>query len=562
MVTIGYAAPPVRLMRFSQRDANGQFFSAPAIGIAIANEAGGNVVTTGKNIDARLPQLEAELPLGIQLHRIAWQSDLVVDSISEFMISLGLAVAIVLVRAAAAGRLAIGVVIGTALLLTLLATFIVMAIIGEDLHRMSLGALVIALGMMIDNAIVVADNFLVRLQQGMERKQAAIEAAAAPVLAAARGDHHRRARLLPDLRLGRERRRVLPGAVHRGRHLAAPQLGDLPHHHAPPADLPDSRSRVERRRARTAHGGGLLQRPSARCSDRRSASASSFLGGLVGAAGRGGRRVPGGAATVLPRCRSRPVSHRLLGAGGHPHPAGGGRHPRRSSERLLEDPRVVGVSTFIGSGPPRFYLPVDSELPYQSYANIIVNTTSGDVVPALADEMTAWLEDNVEQALVRVRLYALGPSNPWSFQARIMGPEGRRSGGAAPPRRARVWPSSRGIPGWRRRGSTGASACARWCPSSTRSGRAGAAVSQGGSGGRDQAGLRWSHHRSLPRRQQPAAHQAAPHRGRARRPSPRSTSSRSSRAAPRPPFRCRRSPAASTSMGESDHRPLSDSAGR
>ena len=95
-------------------------------------------------------------------------------------------------------------------------------------------------------------------------------------------------------------------------------------------------------------------------------------------------------------------------------------HP--PEEKLLEDPRIVGVSTFIGSGPPRFYLPVDSEFPYQSFANIIVNTVSGDDVPELAGEMKEWLIDNVKQAQVRVRLYALGPSNPWKFQARIMGP--------------------------------------------------------------------------------------------------------------------------------------------
>jgi len=94
----------------------------------------------------------------------------------------------------------------------------------------------------------------------------------------------------------------------------------------------------------------------------------------------------------------------------------------RIAEKLLEDSRVVGVSTFVGSGPPRFYLPVDSEYPYESFANIIVNTTSGDVVPDYAAEMAAWFDENLDQALVRVRLYGIGPSNPWKFQARFMGP--------------------------------------------------------------------------------------------------------------------------------------------
>lgn len=418
-VTLGYAAPPLRLMRFSQRTADGQFFSAPAIGIAIANEAGGNVVRTGKNIDARLSQLEAQLPLGVQLHKIAWQSDLVVDSISEFMISLALAVVIVLVVLLWPVGWRIGVVIGSALLLTLLATFIVMDIMGEDLHRMSLGALVIALGMMIDNAIVVADNFLVRLQQGMERKRAAIEAAdipAWPLLGATIIGVLAFFPIFVSEESAGEYCQALFTVV--GVSLLLSWVISLT---MTPLQLmymiPDPKEGKGGPADQESGFYRAFRKVLVKAIRFRFVFVASAIALLV---------VAVGAFQAVPR-QFFPDADRAQFLMDYWAPEGTriqqvAADTREIEQRLLEDPRVVSVSTFVGSGPPRFYLPVDSESPYQSFANIIVNTTSGDVVPAVAEETKTWLNDNAKQALVRVRLYALGPSNPWSFQARIVGP--------------------------------------------------------------------------------------------------------------------------------------------
>jgi len=168
----GYVDPPVQLMRYD---------SAPSIAVAIAPLGGENVVGVGKAIDQRLHELEADLPVGIELHKIAWQSDLVNESIRLFMISLAQAVAIVLVVLALTMGMRMAIVIGlSGLALAILATFMVMAVVGIDLQRVSLGALIIAMGMMVDNAIVVADGIAVRMQKGMERKKAAIESASQP----------------------------------------------------------------------------------------------------------------------------------------------------------------------------------------------------------------------------------------------------------------------------------------------------------------------------------------------------------------------------------------------
>ncbi|MCH8982236.1 efflux RND transporter permease subunit, partial [candidate division KSB1 bacterium] len=170
-VTQGYSDPPARIMRFN---------GVPAIAIAISNIPGTNVVTMGNLVAKRLDELIEDLPIGIEAERVHWQADIVDDSIKGFFINLSQAVVIVLVVLAVSMGLRMGIIIGTALILTILGTFIIMAMLGIDLQRMSLGALVIALGMMVDNSIVVADGFAIRLQKGMDRTKAAIEAAALP----------------------------------------------------------------------------------------------------------------------------------------------------------------------------------------------------------------------------------------------------------------------------------------------------------------------------------------------------------------------------------------------
>jgi multidrug efflux pump subunit AcrB len=167
----GYLEPPMTLMRF-----NGE----PAIGISITNTSGVNVVEVGRAIDRRLDEILPELPVGVEIHRVHWMSDVVDGAVKGFLVNFGQAVAIVLAVIAIGMGWRMGVIIGTALVGTILGSFILMAIFDIDLQRMSLGALVIALGMMVDNAIVVADGYIVRLQQGMDREQAAIEASSLP----------------------------------------------------------------------------------------------------------------------------------------------------------------------------------------------------------------------------------------------------------------------------------------------------------------------------------------------------------------------------------------------
>lgn len=158
--------PPQSLMRFDGK---------PALGLGVANVAGGNVVVMGKAVKSRLAELEAQVPLGMDLGLIYYQADTVQEAINNFVVNLIEAVAIVIALLLVFMGLRSGLLIGAVLLLTILATFVAMKIMAIDLQSISLGALIIALGMLVDNAIVVADGMLVRIESGEEREKAAAE---------------------------------------------------------------------------------------------------------------------------------------------------------------------------------------------------------------------------------------------------------------------------------------------------------------------------------------------------------------------------------------------------
>ncbi|MHC4203337.1 MAG: efflux RND transporter permease subunit [Planctomycetota bacterium] len=161
----GYVDPPKVIVRF-----NGM----PAVGLGISTIEGGNVVVMGQAVSERLKELQAETPIGMEIGAISHQADTVVTSINSFVISLIEAIAIVVGVLVFAMGFRSGILIGVVLLLTVLSTFILMEMNGVMLERISLGALIIALGMLVDNAIVVVEGILINAQKGMSKKDGAI----------------------------------------------------------------------------------------------------------------------------------------------------------------------------------------------------------------------------------------------------------------------------------------------------------------------------------------------------------------------------------------------------
>ena len=155
-----------------------RFNGESAVAVAISTAKGGNVLKLGNAISERLSELQARTPIGLEVTPIVFQPTAVKSAIDGFVSSLLMAlVIVVLVLLVFMGRRA-GMIIGAVLLITVVATFILMDYYDVALERISLGALVIALGMLVDNAIVITESMMVRIQSGMNRIKAAKEAVA------------------------------------------------------------------------------------------------------------------------------------------------------------------------------------------------------------------------------------------------------------------------------------------------------------------------------------------------------------------------------------------------
>lgn len=147
----------------------------PALTMAISMRSGENVVAVGEKLAQRFEELKTAIPLGMDLHAIYNQPVEVDNSVNGFVINVAEAIAIVIVVLLFFMGLCTGLIIGTILLITVAGTLFVMELYGIELQRVSLGALVIALGMLVDNAIVIAEGMLIRIKQGMNAAQAARE---------------------------------------------------------------------------------------------------------------------------------------------------------------------------------------------------------------------------------------------------------------------------------------------------------------------------------------------------------------------------------------------------
>ncbi len=163
-VTRGLSDPPSPTMRVQ-----GQ----PAIGLGVVMAKGGNVINLGENLQQAMQKISAELPAGVEVHVVANQPEVVKGSIKLFEESLAEAVLIVLAVTFLSLGWRTGTVVALSIPLVLAITFFMMKLFGIDLQRISLGALVIALGLLVDDAIIAVEMMVVKMEQGWERTKAA-----------------------------------------------------------------------------------------------------------------------------------------------------------------------------------------------------------------------------------------------------------------------------------------------------------------------------------------------------------------------------------------------------
>lgn len=149
------------------------FNGKPTVGIAVSMEDRGNNITLGENLEKEIKRIKKDLPLGLELNTVADQPKVVKESIAEFSESLWEAIVIVLVASLFSLGRRSGYVISCCIPLILLGSFCGMSLMGIDLHKVSLGALVVSLGMLVDDAIVVVELMEVKMSEGLDRKEAA-----------------------------------------------------------------------------------------------------------------------------------------------------------------------------------------------------------------------------------------------------------------------------------------------------------------------------------------------------------------------------------------------------
>jgi multidrug efflux pump subunit AcrB len=407
----GYQDPPFNIMRY-----NGQ----RAIGISIANRVDVNIVDVGKAIDKRLEELVPLIPVGIHIERMHWQSDIVDQAVRGFLVSFAQAVAIVLIVLTLAMGWRAGFIIGTSLIITILGTFIVLSVFGIPLQRMSLGALIISLGMMVDNSIVVADGIAVRLRKGMDRTEAAIEAASLPSMPLLGATFIALLAFYP----------VFGSEENAGEYCATlfivvavslliswvVSMTVTPLQCIDMLKVPQTKDKkkdpfsgrfygVFRKllefqiRARWLTIAGMygllaLSIYSFQYVEQLFFPISSMQKFMVDIWAPEGTRIQDTAAYVA-----------------------------KVEKKISSDARVTGTAAYIGQGPPRFYLPLSPEKPYPSYAQLIINVKDNREIPAFANELQTWIDKEMPEVLGAVRLFDVGPSFTWKFAVRIIGPD-------------------------------------------------------------------------------------------------------------------------------------------
>ena len=166
-VYLGYDDPTTKLTRV-----NGE----PALAIGVSMREGGDILKLGRRLDQLIPTIEASYPWGVSLKKIWFQADLVETNVGNFVSSLSQAVVIVVLVMLFFLGLRTGFVVATLIPLAIIITFYFMQVFGISINQISLAALIIALGLLVDNAIVIIESILVKRTEGISSIDAAVQA--------------------------------------------------------------------------------------------------------------------------------------------------------------------------------------------------------------------------------------------------------------------------------------------------------------------------------------------------------------------------------------------------
>lgn len=397
--------------------------------VAVAALSSANIVDVGAAVDRHLEVLAERLPAGVSLHPLYEQHRVVDEAIGSFLISLTLAVTIVIAVLCLFMGWRVGVVVGLSLLLTVLGTTFLMRLLDIEMERISLGALIIAMGMLVDNAIVVAEAMLINMQRGLSRREAAVRAVQRsewPLLGATVIGIMAFAGigLSPDetgeflfslfvvIAVSLLLSWVLAVTVtpllgfHLFRAEAAPR-GEL-YRAAPYRGYRRLLNAALRRRGRTVTALAVL---TGACVLGFGAVSQSFF--------------PNANTPLFYLHVDLPEGSDILATE---------RDALAMVELVRARPEVVSVASFVGGGATRFMLTYAPEEPNPAYAQLIVRVQQREQIAALAERLRQQLTQAHPQARIRSERVVFGPPVPALIEARFSGPEAeqlRRLGGEA-----------------------------------------------------------------------------------------------------------------------------------
>ncbi|WP_319761105.1 efflux RND transporter permease subunit [Maridesulfovibrio sp.] len=395
----------------------------PGIALGVVMTKGANVLEFGRNLDTAMARIKENLPLGFEISRVADQPEVVSESVNEFIRSFIEALVIVLAVSFLSLGWRTGIVVALAVPLVLAMVMVVMNSLGMSLERISLGALIIALGLLVDDAIISVEMMVVKMEQGFDRIKAATFAWNATAFPMLTGTLVTVAGFLP-VGLAKSVSGEYAGGIFWVVMIAlvaswfvavvfTPYLGFklLPDFHR--EDYHNSHAIYETSSYR------LLRRVVTWCVEhRRTVIGATVL--LFGIAVFGSSFV---SRQFFPSS-SRPellAEIRLPEGSAFKTTA----HAVKTMEKFLQtDPEIKTFTSYIGSGAPRWFLPMAPELPHTSYGVVVLMMADAAARDRVKSRINTFIaQGGLPQARVRLTTLSLGPPVGFPVQFRVIGPD-------------------------------------------------------------------------------------------------------------------------------------------
>jgi len=408
----GYEDPATYIIRQQGR---------PALGLGVSMSQGANILTLGADINAAMAEAMAELPVGIDVVQVADQPHIVAESVGEFLKTFAEALIIVLVVSFLSLGFRSGIVVALSVPLVLAIVFLVMFASGMDLHRITLGALIIALGLLVDDAIIAIEMMVVKMEEGWDRMSAASFAWTSTAFPMLTGTLVTAAGFLP-VGFARSSSGEYAGGIFWvvGIALVAswfvavlftPYLGtvllpNMKRHHG----------------AHDLHDGRLYRMLRAMlefCLRHRfvviGTTVALFATAVVGFGHVQQQFFPTSTRTELFVEMRLPEGTAIAVT----------EATAQKAEALIgSDPDILTSTTYVGQGAPRFWLGLNPVLPNPNFAQIVIvakDVAGRERLKARLDAAVA--EGALPEARVRVDRFVFGPPVGFPVQFRIVGPD-------------------------------------------------------------------------------------------------------------------------------------------